>query len=256
MLAGLMYAPFFSRSQTMAQNIGAYGMVIGHEITHGFDNSGRMYGPIGQYQNWWSDASANEFEMRAQCMVEQYSSYTNPFDNTMHLDGENTLGENIAGGFLSLSLTLFLSLSLSIFQSFYLSLFLSNISVPPKHLPHTFSHTTFSICLPLLFPLSPIDNGGLGLAWQVFQSVYKDSEVSVSKHFTNEQVFFLSMAQPWCMKTTNEFYEFSIEEDVHSPGPFRILGSLSNFEPFAQTFKCSAKTTYGRSLTDARCKVW
>jgi predicted metalloendopeptidase len=93
MLAGIMYPPFLDASLPYMMTAAPYGMVVGHEMTHGFDNSGRLFDGVGAYRNWWSNASAAEFDARAQCLVDQYSGYSVA---GMHVDGEQTLGENIA----------------------------------------------------------------------------------------------------------------------------------------------------------------
>ena len=74
-------------------NLAAYGLVIGHEMTHGFDNSGRLYDAIGQQRDWWTESDKAEFQARSQCFIDQYSAFK-LFNQSM--DGENTLGENIA----------------------------------------------------------------------------------------------------------------------------------------------------------------
>lgn len=75
-------------------------MVIGHEITHGFDNNGRNFGPVGQYENWWTNASSQAFQERAQCFIDQYNSYTVTLSNgtVLSVNGEHTLSENLADG--------------------------------------------------------------------------------------------------------------------------------------------------------------
>ena len=95
MIAGLMYEPYFSVNQHMLLNFASYGMVIGHEITHGFDNNGRHWGPYGGYENWWTDGAAKEFDSRAQCLIDQYSAFHFSYPDS-HVNGELTLGENIA----------------------------------------------------------------------------------------------------------------------------------------------------------------
>ena len=74
-------------------NLAAYGLVIGHEMTHGFDNSGRLYDAIGQQRDWWTPSDKAEFNARSQCFIDQYSSFK-LFNQSM--DGKNTRGENIA----------------------------------------------------------------------------------------------------------------------------------------------------------------
>ena len=70
------------------------GAVIGHELTHGFDDFGSQFGAGGELENWWTTADREEFERRAQVLREQYSAYVAIDD--LHVDGELTLGENIA----------------------------------------------------------------------------------------------------------------------------------------------------------------
>jgi len=97
LLGGLMFPPFFDVDAPMMLNLAAYGMVIGHEITHGFDNQGRLFNGTGAYINWWTETSDKEFNQRAQCLIDQYSSYTvNTTEGIMRVNGTKTLGENIA----------------------------------------------------------------------------------------------------------------------------------------------------------------
>jgi len=93
MLAGLMMEPLFGSRLPDLMNLAAYGFVIGHEITHGFDNSGRLYNGTGFFVDWWTNASTTNFNQRAQCLIDQYNSF--PVE-TSHVDGQLTLGENLA----------------------------------------------------------------------------------------------------------------------------------------------------------------
>ncbi len=92
--AGILQAPFFTRGAPDAVNYGAIGMVVGHELTHGFDDEGRKYDAYGNLADWWTPAVAREFERRTQCVVKQYGGYTAVDD--VKLNGQLTLGENIA----------------------------------------------------------------------------------------------------------------------------------------------------------------
>jgi predicted metalloendopeptidase len=92
--AGIMQAPFFDKDFPRAFNYGALGMVIGHEITHGFDDEGRKYAPTGELKEWWAPEVAEKFEEAAQCVEEQYAGFTVADD--LPVDGKLTLGENIA----------------------------------------------------------------------------------------------------------------------------------------------------------------
>ncbi|EYC44744.1 hypothetical protein Y032_0451g1686 [Ancylostoma ceylanicum] len=93
--AGILQPPFFSGSFPKAVNYGAIGAVIGHEITHGFDDQGSQYDKDGNLHNWWSARSLESFDERRRCIVEQYGNYTVPKIN-MKVNGKLTQGENIA----------------------------------------------------------------------------------------------------------------------------------------------------------------
>ncbi|MEE6483801.1 hypothetical protein FKM82_013658 [Ascaphus truei] len=74
--AGILQPPFFSKHQPQALNFGGIGMVIGHEITHGFDDNGRNFDKDGNMFDWWSNFSAMHFKDQSRCMVHQYGNYT------------------------------------------------------------------------------------------------------------------------------------------------------------------------------------
>ncbi len=92
--AGILQPPFFYDDADDAVNYGGIGTVIGHEITHGFDDNGSRFDEAGRRRNWWTDEDKKEFEKRAQVLVEQYSDYE-VFDD-LKVNGKLTLGENIA----------------------------------------------------------------------------------------------------------------------------------------------------------------
>lgn len=76
-------------------NFGAIGFVIGHEITHGFDDRGRQFDKDGNNKNWWDHQTDLKFRDRTQCIIEQYGNFTVP-ENGLKVNGINTQGENIA----------------------------------------------------------------------------------------------------------------------------------------------------------------
>lgn len=92
--AAILQPPFFYMDADDAVNYGAIGVVIGHEMTHGFDDQGRKYDKNGNLNGWWTDNDAKAFEERTQKLVDQFNNFT-VFDS-LHVDGELTLGENIA----------------------------------------------------------------------------------------------------------------------------------------------------------------
>ncbi len=102
--AGILQPPFYDAHVGVAANLGAIGAVIGHELTHGFDDEGRHYDARGALRDWWTPADAQAFDDRAQCFVRQYGDLVAVDD--LHVDGRLTLGENIAdNGGLRLALT-------------------------------------------------------------------------------------------------------------------------------------------------------
>ncbi|XP_061893984.1 endothelin-converting enzyme 1 [Entelurus aequoreus] len=91
--AGILQTPFYSRSWPKALNFGGIGVVMGHELTHAFDDQGREYDKDGNLRSWWKNSSVEAFKKQTQCMVEQYGNYS---INQEPLNGKHTLGENIA----------------------------------------------------------------------------------------------------------------------------------------------------------------
>ena len=92
--AGILQPPFFDQTAEDAVNYGAIGVVIGHEITHGYDDQGRRYDAKGNLRDWWTSTDKKEFDKRAQGVVKTYSSVQ--VLPGLHGNGELTLGENIA----------------------------------------------------------------------------------------------------------------------------------------------------------------
>ncbi|XP_070206697.1 endothelin-converting enzyme homolog [Littorina saxatilis] len=91
--AGILQAPFYDKKFPKSLNFGAMGVVMGHELTHGFDDQGREFDKNGNLHPWWNQDVIKRFQERAQCMEDQYSSYKL---NDENVRGKQTLGENIA----------------------------------------------------------------------------------------------------------------------------------------------------------------
>uniref|UniRef100_A0A8C5RQ17 Neprilysin n=1 Tax=Laticauda laticaudata TaxID=8630 RepID=A0A8C5RQ17_LATLA len=194
--AGILQPPFFSASQPKSLNFGGIGMVIGHEITHGFDDNGRNFNAEGDLIDWWSQESANNFKSQSQCMIYQYGNFSWDLAAGQNLSGINTLGENIA------------------------------------------------------------DNGGIRQAYRAYESyVQKNGEEKLlpGLDLNHKQLFFLNFAQVWCGTYRPEYAVNSIKTDVHSPGKFRVLGSLQNNLEFSKAFKCTDKD-YMDPVK--KCRVW
>ncbi|XP_061733999.1 neprilysin-like isoform X1 [Nerophis ophidion] len=193
--AGILQPPFFSQGQAKSLNYGGIGAVIGHEITHGFDNTGKKYDENGDLRDWWTPDSAQNFLELSRCIVDQYSNFTWDLLNGLHLNGNLTLGENIA------------------------------------------------------------DNGGIRQAYQAYKNyVRKHGEEPrlPGMNLSHDQLFFLNFAQVWCGTQRPEDAKNSMESE-HSPGQFRVLGSLQNFPEFAKAFSCN-KSSY--MVPDNVCQLW
>ena len=106
--AGILQPPFYSAKADAAVNFGGSGAVIGHELTHGFDDQGRQFDARGNLKDWWTPADAKSFEDRAQCIVDEYSGFT--AIDEVKLNGKLTLGENTAdNGGLRIALMAYLA---------------------------------------------------------------------------------------------------------------------------------------------------
>ncbi|XP_011548063.3 neprilysin-4 [Plutella xylostella] len=179
--AGILQPPFYHRHFPRSLNYGGIGVVIGHEITHGFDDKGRLFDHEGNLHRWWSDAAVAQFRRRAQGLARQYARYVVP-EVHMQLDGVNTQGENIA------------------------------------------------------------DNGGVKQAFRAYLRWLErhgaEGETLPGVNHTHTQLFFLNFAQVWCGAMRPEAMRNKLKTAVHSPGRFRVIGTLSNSYDFAREFNC------------------
>ncbi len=192
--AGIMQPPFFDPKADDAVNYGGMGAVIGHEMTHGFDDQGRQYDAVGNLRDWWSKASADEYDKRRKVVVAQYSAYE-PLPG-QHINGELTQGENIA------------------------------------------------------------DIGGVKIAFMAFKkAMAKKGTQPKIDGFTPEQRFFLGFAQIWRNNQRDEDLKLRLNTDPHSPGRFRTIGPLSNFDEFQKAFEIPDGSAMMRPA-DQRVNVW
>ncbi len=188
--AGILQPPFFDNRADDAVNYGAIGMVIGHELTHGFDDQGRQFDAQGNLRDWWTPADAKAFNEKVACFEKEYAGFT-PVDD-IHLNGKLTLGENTA------------------------------------------------------------DNGGLRLALMALEDSIGNNRKPIDG-FTPEQRYFLSFSQIWCESQTPEILRLRAQTDPHSPGRFRVNGSVRNMPEFQKAFACKA----GQPMVSANaCRVW
>jgi putative endopeptidase len=106
--AGILQPPFYDKSASDGTNFGHIGAVVGHELTHGFDDEGRQFDGHGNLTDWWTEEDAKKYTERTDCIVDEYSSFTATGD--IKVNGKLTLGENTAdNGGLRLALMAFLA---------------------------------------------------------------------------------------------------------------------------------------------------
>lgn len=93
--AGILKFPFFAANRPYSINYGFIGVIIAHEFTHGLDDRGRKFDELGNLRDWWTQVTTERFHLKSQCFVKQYGSLIEPISG-LHVNGETTLGENIA----------------------------------------------------------------------------------------------------------------------------------------------------------------
>lgn len=191
--AGIMQPPLFHRDFPAAMNYGATGLVVGHEFSHGFDDSGRKFDAKGQLVEWWSPQVVSQYQERAECVSDLYDTYE--VEPGLAINGKLTLGENIA------------------------------------------------------------DLGGIKQAYRAYRRwVERNGEQPPAvQGLTNDQLFFVSFGQVWCAHQTPEVARMRVRNDPHSDPRFRVVGPLSNFSTFAETFGCAEGTSMRR---EPACEVW
>ncbi|KAF2882292.1 hypothetical protein ILUMI_23857, partial [Ignelater luminosus] len=194
--AGILQPPFYQRHFPRSLNYGGIGVVIGHEVTHGFDDTGRLFDKEGNLHRWWKNSAVLAFHGRSQCLIDQYNKYTVP-EVSVHVDGVSTQGENIA------------------------------------------------------------DNGGLKQAYKAYtkwleKNPYAD-ETLPGLNLSNTQMFFLNFAQVWCGSSRIEGMRNKLKRDVHAPGRYRVIGSISNLKEFSDAYGCPLGSPMN---PPNKCSIW
>ncbi|RWS23225.1 peptidase family M13-like protein [Leptotrombidium deliense] len=92
---GILQPPIYYTGAPIAMNFAAIGTIIGHEITHGFDDSGSKFDETGRYRNWWANSTREKYQEKVKCFIDQYTSYTEP-KTGLKVNGTTTIGDNIA----------------------------------------------------------------------------------------------------------------------------------------------------------------
>jgi putative endopeptidase len=174
-------------------NYGGIGGVVGHELTHGFDDQGRRYDGRGNLRDWWTKDDGKAFEQRADCIVQEYGSFSPVPGQSLKLNGKLTLGENAA------------------------------------------------------------DNGGLRLSFMAMMDRLAGHPLEKADGFTPQQQFFLGFAQLWCGSSTPESAAVRAKTDPHSPGEFRVNGTLQNMPEFSSAWSCKVGDAM---VSDKACRIW
>ncbi len=193
--AGILQPPFFTASADMAANFGGIGAVVGHELTHGFDDQGRQFDGDGNLRDWWSAQDAAAFKKRVDCISDEYSGFAPIAD--VHINGKLTLGENGA------------------------------------------------------------DNAGMRLAYMALLTSLEKNTVSSASldGFTPQQRFFLGFGQIWCLNMREEALRLRLRTDPHSPGMYRVNGTVQNMPEFSSAFGCKQGDPMFADPAKA-CRVW
>ena len=198
--AGILQPPFFDSSVDAAVNFGGIGVVIGHEMTHGFDDEGSQYDGKGNLREWQTPEDRKAFTERTDCEVAEYGGFeaapAHDDAQQVKLNGKLTLGENTA------------------------------------------------------------DNGGLRIAYMALLDTLAAQKKSIDDKidgYTEEQRYFLGFAQVWCQNQTEQAARQAALVDPHSPGRWRVNGTVQNFDQFGKAFGC----TKGQPMYPANsCRVW
>jgi len=198
--AGILQPPFFDPNIDPAVNFGGIGVVIGHEMTHGFDDQGSKYDGKGNLREWQTPDDRKKFTERTDCVADEYSGFeTAPaHDNQpqQKLNGKLTLGENTA------------------------------------------------------------DNGGLRIAYMALLDTLAAEGKSIDEKidgYTEAQRYFIGFAQVWCQNQTEQVARQLALVDPHSPGKWRVNGSVQNFDEFGKAFGCKK----GQPMYPVQaCRVW
>jgi len=188
--AAILQKPLFHKDYSDFINYGAIGTIIGHELTHGFDDQGRKYDKNGNLHNWWTSQDIKKFNHETQNIVKLYSSFKL---YGLSINGELTQGENIAdlGG---------IKLSYNSLKKKY-----------PQYFDNPSHHYDFN------------------------------KKISSFSDFSPQEIFFISFANSWKSKSTEDSVKLKIKTDPHSPPIFRVNGTLQNFEQFKKIYNVSNK---------------
>ncbi len=198
--AGILQPPFFDFKADPAVNYGGIGVVIGHEMTHGFDDQGSKFDGAGNLREWQTPDDRKAFTARTECVASEYNNFeaapARGDTPAQDLNGHLTLGENTA------------------------------------------------------------DNGGLRIAYMALMEALAAQGQSIDEKvdgYTEAQRYFISFAQVWCQNQTDAAARQAALVDPHSPGKWRVNGTVENFDGFGKAFGCKK----GQPMYPVNsCRVW
>ncbi len=209
--AAQLLTPYFDANADDALNYGGIGSVIGHEMTHAFDDEGSRFDAHGNLADWWTAADRRQFQARAQKLVEQFNSYV-PVDD-LHINGKLTLGENIAdlGGLLIA------------YDAFKLTAQGRSEAAAPGGDAHESAASAAA---------SAKTSTGF---YRTRRAEVGDDGPSSA---TNDQRFFLAYAQTWRTAQRPAQLRLQVRSNEHAPAKFRTNGPLADMPAFARAFAC------------------
>lgn len=223
--AGILQFPFFDKdNHRMPENFGAIGAVIGHEITHAFDTSGRRFDSTGTLRNWWTEDADAAFSARADRLERLYSSFTCDLHGVVvHVDGKLTLSENIAdiGG--------------ATLAFHAMKRYIANADNGCDNGGEIATRNT---------PWTPARGEGGGL------SMGRDTHA-----IPEEQRFFFSFARMWKNKVRTAEAKKRLATDPHAPPAWRVNGTCMNMPEFYTVFDVSSRDDMFLPPTQ-RVAVW
>jgi putative endopeptidase len=203
--AAILQAPFFDYQADAATNYGGIGIVIGHELTHGFDLQGSQFDADGNLNSWWTDEDAAAFGERNDRVVAQYSAIE--LQPGLNVDGQRTVTEDVAdmGGM--------------------------QIAYDALELHLSQAGQADSIATPLASP------GATPIASPVTEATPIASPVTFAlDQLTPQQIFFISSATVWREEITPQYLETLVRSDEHAPSQVRAIAAMQNMDEFYEAF--------------------
>ena len=231
--AGILQEPFFG--DDMAKNFGGIGCIVGHEITHGFDDMGRMFDADGNLKDWWHEEDSNKYKEKTDILKEMYDNLTIEGEK---VNGSLTLGENIAdlGG---------VEISFSAMRNY--------LCDPPFRNGNTISECSGAL-LVKSFGFAMINANAFIKVREDSKTVFESPETHFGNN-NNDSAFFYNYANIWRCKIRKEEVVKRLTSDPHSPACFRVNTILSNVDAFYDTFNINNNTNLWLEPSK-RARIW